>query len=128
MPPPPQAMQGAHEPSVWQKMKMGATMGGMVGLTIGFLFGSFAILRNGAGPRGFLPSLSGYMLSSGATFAFFMSIGTVIRTQSDMPGLLTAEATRTLLAQSMHKPHSSTNNLQHVQASPIYRDWQRRQL
>jgi len=56
-------------------------MGGMVGLTIGFLFGTFAILRSGAGPRGFLPSLSGYMLTSGATFAFFMSIGTVIRTQ-----------------------------------------------
>ena len=30
-------------------------------------------LRNGAGPRGFLPSLSGYMLTSAATFAFFMS-------------------------------------------------------
>jgi len=29
--------------------------------------------RNGAGPRGFLPSLSGYMLSSAATFGFFMS-------------------------------------------------------
>ncbi|KDE05859.1 hypothetical protein MVLG_03802 [Microbotryum lychnidis-dioicae p1A1 Lamole] len=81
MPPPPKALPpGAEEPSVWSKLKMGATMGTMVGLTIGFLFGSFAILRNGAGPRGFLPSLSTYMLSSAATFGFFMSIGTVIRT------------------------------------------------
>ncbi|KAM0751812.1 hypothetical protein T439DRAFT_313178 [Meredithblackwellia eburnea MCA 4105] len=78
MPPPPQALGG--EPTIWQKLKMGATMGSLVGLTIGFIFGSFAILRNGAGPRGFLPSLSGYMLSSAATFGFFMSIGTVIRT------------------------------------------------
>ncbi|SCV72748.1 BQ2448_4285 [Microbotryum intermedium] len=80
-PPPPKALPpGAEEPTVWSKLKMGATMGTMVGLTIGFLFGSFAILRNGAGPRGFLPSLSTYMLSSAATFGFFMSIGTVIRT------------------------------------------------
>lgn len=35
----------------------------------------FFSYSNGAGPRGFLPSLSGYMLSSAATFAFFMSIG-----------------------------------------------------
>lgn len=43
MPPPPQAApEGA---TVFSKLKMGATMGGAVGLTIGFLFGSFAILK-----------------------------------------------------------------------------------
>ncbi|KAK4056334.1 subunit of TIM23 translocase complex [Microbotryomycetes sp. JL221] len=118
MPPPPQAVHGAQEPTVFQKMKMGATMGGMVGLTIGFLFGGFAILRNGAGPRGFLPSLSGYMLSSGATFAFFMSIGTVIRTQPDMPGLLTAEATRTLLMRGQQQPM--------LASTQAYSDWKSR--
>lgn len=36
-------------------------------------------LRNGAGPRGVLPTLSQYMLSSAATFGFFLSIGSVRR-------------------------------------------------
>jgi hypothetical protein len=55
--------------------------------------------RNGAGPKGFFGSLSQYMLASGATFAFvrtdclrtltlspsfFMSIGTVIRTDDGL--------------------------------------------
>ncbi len=33
--------------------------------------------RGGAGPRGALPTLSQYMLSSAATFGFFLSIGSV---------------------------------------------------
>ncbi|KAJ7601690.1 hypothetical protein DFH06DRAFT_1261214 [Mycena polygramma] len=49
---------------------MGALMGGGVGLTIGFLFGSWSILQNGAGPRG------------AATFSFFLAIGSVIRNDS----------------------------------------------
>lgn len=97
---------------------MGAMMGAGVGLTIGFIFGSFSILRfvhivlervpcftwvfpppfislcilvvterishtmrmmnrGGAGPRGALPTLSQYMLSSAATFGFFLAIGSV---------------------------------------------------
>ncbi|KAF5312539.1 hypothetical protein D9619_003083 [Psilocybe cf. subviscida] len=81
MPPPPQAHYG-EAPSVWQKMKMGAMMGAGVGLTIGFIFGSWSIIRGGAGPRGFLGTLSQYMLSSAATFSFFLSIGSVIRSDS----------------------------------------------
>lgn len=34
-------------------------------------------LRGGAGPRGFLGTLSQYMLSSAATFSFFLAIGSV---------------------------------------------------
>lgn len=73
---------------------MGAAMGAGVGLTMGFLFGSFSILRyvlrpsrvgpafslgsrGGAGPRGVLPTLSQYMLGSAATFSFFLAIGSV---------------------------------------------------
>ncbi|KAG6866269.1 subunit of TIM23 translocase complex [Blastosporella zonata] len=61
---------------------MGALMGGGVGLTIGFIFGSWSIIRGGAGPRGFMATLSQYMLSSAATFSFFLAIGSVIRTDS----------------------------------------------
>jgi len=66
--------------------RMGALMGAGVGLTIGFIFGSYSIMRGGAGPRGFLATLSQYMLSSAATFSFFLAIGSVIRT--DGPNLI----------------------------------------
>ncbi|KAI0063216.1 hypothetical protein BV25DRAFT_1899539 [Artomyces pyxidatus] len=69
---------------------MGALMGGGVGLTIGFIFGSYSILRGGVGPRGFLATLSQYMLSSAATFSFFLAIGSVIRNDSLLPPHLEA--------------------------------------
>ncbi|KAM6498342.1 Reactive mitochondrial oxygen species modulator 1 domain containing protein [Amanita muscaria] len=69
---------------------MGALMGGGVGLTIGFIFGSWSILRHGAGPRGFMATLSQYMLSSAATFSFFLAIGSVIRSDSLLPPHLQA--------------------------------------
>ncbi|KIO20454.1 hypothetical protein M407DRAFT_220651 [Tulasnella calospora MUT 4182] len=65
-------------------------MGGGVGLTIGFIFGSYSILRGGAGPRGFLATLSQYMLGSAASFAFFLSIGSIIRTEDRIPIALQA--------------------------------------
>jgi len=69
---------------------MGALMGGGVGLTIGFIFGSYSILRAGPGPRGFLATLSQYMLSSAATFSFFLAIGSVIRSDALVPPHLEA--------------------------------------
>ncbi|KAK2461721.1 hypothetical protein APHAL10511_006184 [Amanita phalloides] len=77
-------------PSVWQKFKMGALMGGGVGLTIGFIFGSWTVLRHGAGPRGLMATLSQYMLSSAATFSFFLAIGSVIRNDTLAPPHLQA--------------------------------------
>jgi hypothetical protein len=77
------------QPTVFQKLKMGAMMGGTVGLCIGLVFGTINILRYfvlidaryGPGQRGYLSTLATYMGSSAATFGFFMAIGTVIRTQ-----------------------------------------------
>ncbi|WWC92903.1 protein mgr2 [Kwoniella dendrophila CBS 6074] len=85
MPPPPQTVAGG---STFDKMKMGAIMGSCVGLTIGFIFGSFSVLRAGPGPRGLVATLSQYMLSSAATFGFFMSIGSVIRTETSQAWIL----------------------------------------
>ncbi|EGF97398.1 uncharacterized protein MELLADRAFT_114372 [Melampsora larici-populina 98AG31] len=78
---PPPIAHGQAEQSILQKLGMGAAMGGAVGMTLGFIFGGFSIISRGAGPRGPLNTLATYMLSSGGTFAFFMSIGSVIRTE-----------------------------------------------
>ncbi|CAD6569917.1 MAG: subunit of TIM23 translocase complex [Cyphobasidiales sp. Tagirdzhanova-0007] len=78
MPPvalPPPGHNGP-EQSTLQKLKMGALMGGTVGLSIGFIFGTFSVLRNGAGSQGALSQIAQTMLASSATFGLFMSVGT----------------------------------------------------
>ncbi|KAL1975540.1 hypothetical protein VTN31DRAFT_3932 [Thermomyces dupontii] len=80
MPPVAVSPQG-HGPSTWDKMKMGALMGGTVGAIMGFIGGVAVIFRHGAGPNGILRTLGNYMMGSGATFGLFMSIGSVIRTE-----------------------------------------------
>ncbi|KAH8599242.1 reactive mitochondrial oxygen species modulator 1-domain-containing protein [Bisporella sp. PMI_857] len=80
MPPPPAGAQVGG--STFDKWKMGAMMGTTVGVIIGFIFGSVNIMRFGAGPNGVMRSLGQYMLGSGATFGFFMSIGSVVRTDT----------------------------------------------
>ncbi|KAF5097073.1 hypothetical protein D0Z00_002538 [Geotrichum galactomycetum] len=63
--PPVQQFPGAHgqEPSAWEKFKMGAMMGG-------------------PGPNGIIRSIGQYMMGSAATFGLFMSIGSIIRSES----------------------------------------------
>ncbi|KAK5109566.1 hypothetical protein LTR62_006917 [Meristemomyces frigidus] len=80
--PPVAAAGGMSGQSTLDKAKMGGMMGGTVGLIIGFIFGATNIIRYGPGPNGMMRTLGQYMLGSAATFGFFMSIGTTIRTDS----------------------------------------------
>ncbi|KAG0324156.1 subunit of TIM23 translocase complex [Dissophora globulifera] len=72
------------EPSKFERAKVGAMMGGAVGLCIGLVFGGISLLRNGPGSRGYVNSLAQTMVSTTATFAFFMAIGSVIRSEEAM--------------------------------------------
>ncbi|KAI8366549.1 hypothetical protein BD560DRAFT_332018 [Blakeslea trispora] len=52
------------EPSAFEKMKMGAAMGGTVGLCIGFVFGTISLIRFGPGNK---------------------TIGSVVRSENRLP-------------------------------------------
>ncbi|KAF8976489.1 subunit of TIM23 translocase complex [Entomortierella lignicola] len=69
------------EPSKFERAKVGAMMGGAVGLCIGLVFGGFTILRYGPGTRGYVNTLAQTMVTTTATFAFFMAIGSVVRSE-----------------------------------------------
>ncbi|KYK58999.1 Protein MGR2 [Drechmeria coniospora] len=83
MPPVTAVPGGQNAPTNFDKLKMGAMMGGTVGVIIGFIFGTVNIFRYGAGSQGIMRTLGQYMGASGATFGFFMSIGSVIRSDAD---------------------------------------------
>ncbi|KAI9189473.1 subunit of TIM23 translocase complex [Blastocladiella emersonii ATCC 22665] len=74
-------MQQPQGPTLADKLKMGAMMGGGVGLGLGFIMGNIQYLIYGARGKGYLGTLSNAMMTSGASFGFFMAIGTVIRSE-----------------------------------------------
>ncbi|KAG9296313.1 hypothetical protein G9A89_014905 [Geosiphon pyriformis] len=69
------------EPSRVERVKMGAIMGGTVGLCLGLVFGTYTLFRYGPGPRGYVQTLGQYMATSAGSFALFMSIGSFIRSE-----------------------------------------------
>lgn|SRR5690606_2857852 len=79
---------------------MGALMGSLVGLGMGFIFGGWTLITRGPGPNGFLRSLGQYMFGSAATFGFFMSIGAAIRTD-EVRRLMGERQAEVLAAQGM---------------------------
>ncbi|KAI1104019.1 reactive mitochondrial oxygen species modulator 1-domain-containing protein [Jackrogersella minutella] len=84
MPPVP-SNHGPQGPTLVNKLAIGAITGGTAGAILGFLWGwigSVAIFQSGAGPNGIMRTLGRYMLTTGSAFGFFMSIGSVIRTDA----------------------------------------------
>lgn len=73
------------EPSIYEKMKMGAIMGIASGCIVGIIFGSIAIYSYGPGPKGYMRTMGQYMTNSAATFGLLMSVGSVIRSEGRNP-------------------------------------------
>lgn len=72
----------AREPSFFDKLKMGAIMGGSTGAVIGMLAGGMAIYQNGPGPNGYMRTMGQYMTTTATFLGLFMTVGAVIRSDN----------------------------------------------
>ncbi len=69
--------------------------------------------RGGAGPRGAMHTLSQYMLSSAATFSFFLAIGSVRGVELEHKPLLTVSRVQVIRSDSrLVSPHMEALILQ----------------
>ncbi|KAL2915211.1 subunit of TIM23 translocase complex [Polyrhizophydium stewartii] len=86
--------------SQWfEKAKMGFIMGAAVGATTGFLYGSYFVLSVGPPPgKSYLRTIGGHMLQQGGMLGFFLSIGSLIRTEEEPRRALAFPSTRTPVA------------------------------
>ncbi|KAJ3292263.1 subunit of TIM23 translocase complex [Borealophlyctis nickersoniae] len=67
-----------------EKMKMGFIMGGSAGMAVGFLWGSFAVMRGATTPgKGAMGTIGSTMLQHGAMLGFFLSIGSLLRSEEE---------------------------------------------
>ncbi|KAJ3170792.1 subunit of TIM23 translocase complex [Geranomyces variabilis] len=63
---------------------MGFLMGGSAGMCVGFLYGSMTVLRAGPEPGyGYMSTVGKYMLQHGAMLGFFLSIGSLLRSDDE---------------------------------------------
>ncbi|XP_053208677.1 reactive oxygen species modulator 1-like [Panonychus citri] len=76
--PVPQGVPKGESPC-FQRVKMGFTIGFMVGLGSGFLFGGFSSFRAGLRGISLLTNTGKVMAQGGGTFGTFMAIGSAIR-------------------------------------------------
>ncbi|KAJ1559745.1 subunit of TIM23 translocase complex [Cladochytrium tenue] len=91
-----------------ERMKMGFVMGGITGMSIGFLSGAFTVLRFGPGERGYLATVGSQMLQSGGFFAFLMSIGSLLRTEEGPASVTAPPSLRLTAATAHHLPTART--------------------
>lgn len=61
---------------------MGAFMGSTVGAVMGMIFGGMTVYQYGPGPKGYMRTVSQYMAGTAATLGLFMSVGSVIRSET----------------------------------------------
>ncbi|XP_055537876.1 reactive oxygen species modulator 1 [Wyeomyia smithii] len=80
MPAVPGSVYGQNQqPSCFDRMKTGFTIGLCVGMASGALFGGFSALRYGLRGRELINNVGKVMIQGGGTFGTFMAIGTGIR-------------------------------------------------
>eukprot|EP00842_Homolaphlyctis_polyrhiza_P005176 jgi/Hompol1/565/HPOL_005355-RA len=68
--------------ALFEKAKMGFLMGGTVGMTVGFLYGSYSVLKFGPPPgKTYLGTVGMTMVQHGTMLGFFLSIGSLLRNE-----------------------------------------------